>query len=147
MNTQARGLQGSKLVQTEIETISGALAKLPNFEGPVCRGATFDEEWVTSLKAKMSDALFCDNGFLSSSNSLDGRVVMMHRYHNCHFFITSKTGKDICKFCSKGSSYKVEREVLFNLGTKFDVTSIEEDPTRDGPKGLTCYNIRMVEMN
>jgi hypothetical protein len=141
---QARGSQGTLGCLEDIKSISGFLNRLPSVAGVMVRGATHSVEWVNQLKQTMPNSVYSENGFFSTSNTTE--VVIMHRNHNCHFFVTSKTGKDISKYA--GPSYKGEREILFNQGTKFLVTKIEDDEGRAfGRKdGLMCFNIHMVEL-
>jgi hypothetical protein len=143
MNNQARGSHGTLGCLEDIKSISRLFNRLPSMAGVMVWGAAHSVEWVNQLKETMPNSVYSENGFFSTSNT--NEVVIMPRNHNCHFFVTSKTGKDISKF--SGPSYKGEREILLQR-TKFLVTKIEDDEGRafGRKEGLMCFNIHMVEL-
>lgn len=114
------------------DTLSSALAKLPDHQGVTYRGTGLSPEILDRIQP---GGTFTDAGFGSSSIDVN---VAMERASWAEtpvlFTIDGKSGKDITDL----SSNHAEVEVLFDKGTTFDVVS-------KSPDGHGGWNIHLRE--
>ncbi|MGW4241940.1 ADP-ribosyltransferase [Nocardia sp. NPDC004722] len=101
--------------QIRIDTINSALAKLPNYEGVVYRGALLDNEVLARYQLGV---VVTEKAFTSTSANESQAFL-----GNARFNIFSRYGRSVVKY----SSSPWEREVLFFSGSKFLVVRRLED--------------------
>lgn len=117
------------------DLISNGLNKLPDFEGVVYRGSILNNAQLSAyLDAHTRGAGYTHKFFTSGSKDIgiakgftDLRRLKKSE-QQCIFEISSKKGKyvnDISEFNSKFAK-TVQQEVIFDKGTKFDITEIAQ---------------------
>lgn len=127
MNGALRGDRPmTPVIEDRAHAVSAALAKLPDFDGDVVRGATLDSSQLAPYER---GAVVSEPAFTSSDKEVPfaGNTV---------FVLTSKHGKDVSEFSLLNGT---ENEVLFDRSTRFYVAEHEVRP--DGK-----HYIRMEEM-
>ena len=103
-----------------INRLNEALEKIPNYEGTVYRGDSFDSDnkWFSFLNSIKNKEVFTYKGFMSTSEEKDVTQGFDTIFKGAAIFrINSKTGKSIKDF---SDNYN-ELEVLFKPNTSFRI--------------------------
>lgn len=103
-----------------INRLNEALEKIPNYEGTVYRGDSFDSDnkWFSFLNSIKNKEVFTYKGFMSTSEEKDVTQGFDTIFDGAAIFkINSKTGKSIKDF---SDNYN-ELEVLFKPNTSFRI--------------------------
>ena len=103
-----------------INRLNEALEKIPNYEGTVYRGDSFDSKnkWFSFLNSIKNKEVFTYKGFMSTSEEKDVTQGFDTIFKGAAIFrINSKTGKSIKDF---SDNYN-ELEVLFKPNTSFRI--------------------------
>lgn len=127
LNNALRAGKLTPELQARVDAINAALAKLPDYKGPVSRGTTLPAETLEKYKP---GAVITEDAFTSTSKETSKAFT-----GNTRFEILSKTGK----FVEKYTKIPGEQEVLFPPGVRFSVIERSTDPKT----GTTI--IRMME--
>ncbi|WP_405137431.1 ADP-ribosyltransferase [Nocardia sp. NBC_01388] len=104
--------------QVRIDAINSALAKLPNYEGVVHRGAQLPAEVLAKYQPGV---VVTEKAFTSTSRGLSQAFL---GNGNVRYNIFSRYGSPLGRY----SQNPWEREVLFGSGSKFLVVRRMEDP-------------------
>ncbi len=101
------------------------LEKLPNFEGVVYRGTSFNKQVLNDyLNAFDNDKILTEFALTSASKFESEAKKFMRSSKDAYqvlFKIISKEGKDITPY----SKYQNEREILFKPNTQFEILSVD----------------------
>jgi hypothetical protein len=133
LNTALRdgSYKNDPVMSQRLDRIDNALQKLPDYKGTVDRMVDSRRMPPEVLAKYQKGAKVTEDAFTSSSapgagnwgakgaSPFDGDV---------EFLIKSKTGKDVSGFADREAIQQMEKEVLFNRGTTFDVTDRYIDP-------------------
>ena len=126
LNAHLRGLPTSGAHSaTELDRlsgeVSGALDKLPPFEGHTLRGTNLPDGVLDNITPGQP---YSDGAFSSSSLS-ETTAQQFRRDGNTMFHIDGQSGRDVQQWSHYGSG---ESEILFDKGTEFQVTRKEWNP-------------------
>lgn len=132
------------------EIVSGLekfLNEAPKYEGDVYRGIKFSSSVAfNSFKSKLSPGnIIEDNGFVSTTTELSNvSTFSISRAdpYAVNMVIKSKNGV----FIDPLSSFKGEKEVMFNRRTKFKVNDVEEKPFKTPAYGDVTGKLLTVEL-
>ena len=103
-----------------INRLNEALEKIPNYEGIVYRGDSFDSnnKWFSFLNSIKNKEVFTYKGFMSTSEEKDVTQGFDTIFKGAVIFrINSKTGKSIKDFSDNYNEF----EVLFKPNTSFKI--------------------------
>ncbi|MEK7255024.1 MAG: hypothetical protein AAB316_09785 [Bacteroidota bacterium] len=119
--------------------LNEALAKLPDFEDVVFRGADLGESKKQFYKqAFENQEVFTEPAFLSASKFMS--IANMYSRGNCIFHIDSLHGKSIEELAFFGvGSGQNEREILFRSSSRFLITGLAEI------EGLTQFTVKEID--
>ncbi len=125
VNENLRKSKGKKLDEFG-KLLNKTLAKLPNFDGVVYRGANMTTQELQRYKeAVTKNKILKEYSFVSTSKS---RLIAMAFKGNTLFRIYSRTGKEvekIAKFGLHGTSN--EKEVLFRPNRNFIILEVAKE--------------------
>jgi hypothetical protein len=127
INTYLRGLEEPDSmtiedVERHTSNISDGLKKLPVYNDVVFRGCYPDIRQHYELKP---GKIFCDLAFLSTSKAEAAAKKFMYRNPNAVMFVITShfSGRDLD--CCGAVCIKREQEVLFGVGTKFEIDKVD----------------------